>query len=433
MNSENTIRRSNREKHLSVKAKETKGQELKQCLWNSIKQQCKTNEQIENEITTRMCSKPDYLSFKSKLQASMKPLNSMYKQIRELIGTTPDDLRKTMDRLDHDVNALLEMITTKLHVIEQEMCRLNKAPSVSSSQHETPSVGTEASAQHITTFAVTEGSARHEPASVVSEDRAQHTNPVACTEGSVLRGPSSVNIEASVQHETPALANTEGGVRQGTPTVNTEFSVRSRRSRYSAASQSSVESAIRKARADAAALKAQLDACMEQQRLDEAIAQSKLEEANRRAELVRRKQEVERNKLQELLEIETKKAQDLERLNAQPTRSVRMLSSSSVNSLVSSKSYRSNKTDNEGSVYMKVNKPTEVRSSNEQYTPTTSKVPQSDIQLDVLKALTASRYPAPEPPVFSGNALHFPDWKIEFSKFIENRSTPDHEKISLNI
>lgn len=47
----------------------------------------------------------------------------------------------------------------------------------------------------------------------------------------------------------------------------------------------------------------------------------------------------------------------------------------------------------------------------------------------LARAITTSRLPIPEPPIFTGDPLHYPDWIFSFTSLIENRGIAPSDKI----
>ena len=174
---------------------------------------------------------------------------------------------------------------------------------------------------------------------------------------------------------------------------------------------SDTSSKIRDAKANAAARKIEMSAQQEQLEREE-----ELDEIQNI--LNRKKREIEHQRLSMLLRVEEAKLQvyeDTQRENM-----------------------RRNVLGSGSQLYSSMNKKQEVQVStplhmiNPETVERQSAPPKNDVSL-IAEALAASvnanRLPVPEPSVFNGDPLEYPDWKASFYALVESRGIPSQEKI----
>jgi hypothetical protein len=66
------------------------------------------------------------------------------------------------------------------------------------------------------------------------------------------------------------------------------------------------------------------------------------------------------------------------------------------------------------------------------FTPRTSSdlmPPSEELANALTKAIFSSRLPVPEPSIFTGDPMAYPDWVFSFTSLIENRGVPPAERI----
>jgi hypothetical protein len=217
---------------------------------------------------------------------------------------------------------------------------------------------------------------------------------------------------------------------------------------------SSRSSARREIAAHAAALQAEIDAQKEEAEREEDLRKLEVEESKRRAleeatekarrldmdaEIARKRRELEHQKTAKKLRIEEAKLRVYEEeenaSRVSKNRSRRSLKIEKIEPVLKFQEEKAPQVPVPQTKSESVSRPQEQTTTHSMnpiaqiwYPPATG----NDMKLiaEALAAsVTLSRLPVPEPPVFNGNALNYPDWKASFSALIESRGIPPREKI----
>ena len=174
---------------------------------------------------------------------------------------------------------------------------------------------------------------------------------------------------------------------------------------------SDTSSKIRDAKANAAARKIEMSAQQEQLEREE-----ELDEIQNI--LNRKKREIEHQRLSMLLRVEEAKLQVYEDTQRENMRRGVLGSGSQLYSSMTKK--------------QEVQVSTPLHMINPETVERQSAPPKNDVSL-IAEALAASvnanRLPVPEPSIFNGDPLEYPDWKASFYALVESRGIPSQEKI----
>ena len=211
----------------------------------------------------------------------------------------------------------------------------------------------------------------------------------------------------------------------------------------SKSTSTSTSSKIREAAVRAAALQAELEAQKEEAEHEEELERLELEEAKRRSELEaeektrraeadiqieKRRRALEQRRVEKQLRIEQAKLRVYEDEEIVIKSSLRSLNvNKGANTKPDTASHKS-------STLAETNKSTSMsmHQMNPEATTWSPSAPKNDLT-EITQALAASvslsRLPMPEPPVFNGDPLGYPDWEASFSALIESRGIPAQERI----
>ena len=189
---------------------------------------------------------------------------------------------------------------------------------------------------------------------------------------------------------------------------------------YSSRSKASTTSSrIIAATAEAAALKAKLEAQRVENEGQEELEQLEFEENMRRLEAERKmanlKRKNEAQKVESQLKIEQARLKALEE-------------EFDVRSLSNRRSCKSEKGDAQVLQTDGHRRKSNLCVDAQPFTPRTMN-PDENLADSLTKAIFSSRLPIPEPPIFTGDPLQYPDWLFSFTSLIENRGVPPAERI----
>ena len=148
------------------------------------------------------------------------------------------------------------------------------------------------------------------------------------------------------------------------------------------------------------------------------------EEQTRRAEattnIEKKRRTLDRQRIERQISIEKAKLKvyDEEERSSQRLYTVEEDTISGVNSVRSKQRIPSDVGKN---TYTDTNAP---RVMTPAYTPSSPKGDLAEIVQALTTTVNLNRLPTPEPPVFNGDPLQYPDWEASFSALIESRGIP---------
>ncbi|XP_070195581.1 uncharacterized protein [Littorina saxatilis] len=234
-----------------------------------------------------------------------------------------------------------------------------------------------------------------------------------------LSDTSEEDIDSALAEMTDASVTTMNKIVTATKHMYSHSSTRSHASHSSRRSKASTTSTTSSRRVAAAAETAALRVKLEAQHIEnegqEELEQLEFEEKMRRLNAERKMANLKRK--HEAQKVETQLKMEEARLYALEQTS----SSTSSRSSCKSTSSRTmpGRTDNN---------PTKqnLRAHASVFTPETH---DENLVEALARAITSSRLPIPEPPIFTGDSLQYPDWSFSFTSLIENKGVPPEERI----
>ncbi|XP_070180319.1 uncharacterized protein [Littorina saxatilis] len=234
-----------------------------------------------------------------------------------------------------------------------------------------------------------------------------------------LSDTSEEDIDSALAEMTDASVTTMNKIVTATKHMYSHSSTRSHASHSSRRSKASTTSTTSSRRVAAAAETAALRVKLEAQHIEnegqEELEQLEFEEKMRRLNAERKMANLKRK--HEAQKVETQLKMEEARLYALEQTS----SSTSSRSSCKSTSSRTmpGRTDNN---------PTKqnLRAHASVFTPETH---DENLVEALARAITSSRLPIPEPPIFTGDSLQYPDWSFSFTSLIENKRVPPEERI----